>query len=573
MSARVRRLRARVFAPWGRLIAFVDPRWFYIGLALVLGAWVVASTVLDRSPRHEAASYDWMMRHRVRTPTPDPTIVLIDIDERSLAALAPDYGRWPWPRDVLATVLAELEAQGARAAVFDILVSDADVQHPVSDRAFADAVAASRIAYFPALRLDPANDAASKLTAKDLRGLVVPRPGATPTAADETRTFAVALPFFDSAMKSGRLGTHNVDPDPDSLVRRYRLFEDVGAWRVLSLPARLALDFGWTMPADAEKTLRFNAAPLAYRRVSFADLYADLLRRDRQRPRDEFKGAIVVIGATASNLFDLKGTPLSSLHPGVDLMATAIDDTKNDRFVDELSRGADLAIALALLVLMAWLAIRFSHEQLRAAFLVAPALLFAISWLTLNFVHTFVDLATPASVAFLYFTVVKAYSAQVRRRWNEGPPHVPMFERGVAQWTACVAARLTPEQRRPGFETRYLSLLRTTAPNVRLTWGLEAQGSWSVNAFADVLFATWVEAADDADALARDRDEAEALQAGFATLHRRGREVVTAYRERTIPAVVDGRPHTKRVDDTLRMDRLRALVGEAVRALERRGTS
>jgi hypothetical protein len=327
------------------------------------------------------------------------------------------------------------------------------------------------------------------------------------------------------------------------------------------------------MPSDAEKTLRFNVAPLAYRRVSFADLYVDLLRRERQRPRDEFKDAIVVIGATAPNLFDLKGTPLSSLHPGLDLIATAIDDTKNDRFVDELSRGADLAIALALLVLMAWLAIRFSHEQLRAAFVVAPALLFAISWLTLNFSHTFVDLATPASVAFLYFTVVKFYSAQVRRRWGEGPPHVPLFERGVAQWTACLAARLTSEQRRPGFETRYLSLLRTAAPHVRFTWGLDSHGGWSVNAFASVLFATWVEAEHDTDAVARARAEAEALRAGFATLHVRGRDVATAYLEDAIPAIVDNRTRTKRVDDALRMDRLRALIGQAVRALERRNSA
>lgn len=568
IAARRLSLLRRVARPWSRALAAIDPRHFYIGLAVVLGAYVVTSRFVDAQQRR-TASYDWMLTHRFRVQQPDPDIVLLDIDERSLAAMAGDYGQWPWPRDVLATMLTELEAQGARAVVFDILFSDPDRRNPVSERAFDDAIAKSRIAYFPVLRLSKNNDSSSSVHAGDLAGLVVRRDGAA-VAPGAGPTLAMSLPYFASAVAGGHLGTFNIDPDSDSVIRRYRLYEDLGAWRVLSLPARLALDFGWPMPDASEKSLRFNADVLAYRTVSFSDLFVDLLRRQRTRAGDEFRGKIVVIGATASGLFDLKGTPVSRIHPGMDLLATAIDDTKNDRFIDELGAPFDVAIALALLCLMTWLCIRYSHEQLRLAFVVAPGLLFGVSYLTLNLAKTFVDLSAPASIAFVYFSVVKLYSAQVRKRWSEGELFAPLLEPHVAHWVGCLAVSLHPTKRVAGFETSYLNRLRTVAPHVRITSGLDAQ-TWLGSAFSGVLVATWVEHADDEPALVRDRDEASALFDALLRLEPRRAKTPMVFREETIPAEaqrpVGGEPARTTTATPLvppRLDLLRALVARTV---------
>ncbi len=502
-----------------------------------------------------------MLAHRFRVPVPDPDIVLIDIDERSLAAMAADYGRWPWPRDTLATVLAGVEAEGAKVVVFDILFADADQQNPVSERAFEEAVAASRIAYFPVLRLSPGNDAASKVHASQLVGLVDRSRGGG--IAHDDPTLAVALPYFASVVAGGRLGTHNVDPDPDGLIRRYRLWEDVGGRRVLSLPARIALDAGWPMPTDATKTLRFNGRAMAYRSVAFSDVFLDFLRKDRTRPVNEFRGRIVVIGSTAAGLFDLKSTPISRIHPGMDLLATAIDDTRNARFIDELGTGADIAIALALLAAMTWLSIRYSHEQLRLAFVIAPGLLFGISYLSLNLSHVFVDLASPASIAFVYFSVVKLYSAQVRKRWSEGELFAPLFDPSAAHWVGCLASASGSGRRVSGFETRYLNLLRSAAPHVRLTSGLDAQTSLG-SAFAGVLVATWVERSGDAAAIERDRHEAHALLAGLRRLDAQNGKMPMRFLEETI--VADPSPVDTSSAPVVpsRLDRLRALVSRTV---------
>ena len=557
------------------MIATLDPRHVYIGLAIVLGAWVSITHVTGPwsgwRQRHESASYDWMLTHRFRVPKPDPDIVLLDIDERSLATMANEYGQWPWPRDVLATTMFELERQGARAIVFDILFSDPDRQNPVSEQAFEQAVARNGIAYFPVLRLPAANDAKSALHAGDLAGLVVPRPPSTTMPAPgHGPTLAMTLPYFDSVMRGRRLGTYNVDPDHDSLVRRYRLWEDIGDVRVLSLPARLAIDQGWTMPDRPQMPLRFNDAVMQYRTVPFSDLFIDLLKQRRTRPADEFRGKIVVIGASASGLFDRKATPVSPTHPGIDLLATAIDDTKNARFVDELGPAADVGISLALLCAMTWLCIRYSHEQLRLAFVIAPGLLFVVSYLTLNLSRVFVDLAQPASIAFVYFTLVKLYSAQVRQRWTEGELFAPLLEPAIDHWVACTAIALHPAKPIPGFETRYLNALRNVAPHVRITSGLDAQ-RWLGHAFSGVLVATWVEHADDGDAIARDRAEAASLASALCAMASTTSPVSMAIRETTIVADHASRDRDSPVPP--RLARLRALVSSTVLAMtEGRGT-
>ena len=59
----------------------------------------------------EGESYDLAINYRIKSPSPSNDIVILDIDERSLSLLSNDYGRWPWPREVHAEILASLESE------------------------------------------------------------------------------------------------------------------------------------------------------------------------------------------------------------------------------------------------------------------------------------------------------------------------------------------------------------------------------------------------------------------------------------------------------------------------------
>ena len=83
------------------------------------------------APSATSGSHDTVLRARWASPKPSPNIVIIDIDERSLAALANEHGRWPWPRAVLADGLDKITQAGVRAVLMNVMFSN-DVKHRLS---------------------------------------------------------------------------------------------------------------------------------------------------------------------------------------------------------------------------------------------------------------------------------------------------------------------------------------------------------------------------------------------------------------------------------------------------------
>ena len=383
----------------------------YFALALALsGLVVVDATVQPLMRGLEKQTNDLMMRSRLAAAGPDPDIVVIDIDEASLAAMAKEYGRWPWPRAVLAEMLEAIEAQQPRAVAFDILFSDEDVQNPSSDVLFDEAVGRSKRSYFSLLRLDSRADGKSRLRASMVPGALKSGEG------DADPAISMILPRFPAMITSARLGTTNADPDSDSVVRRYQAYEEAGAWRIASLPLKIIRDLGYAEPESREIVLNWRGRPFAYRFVSFADVHADLLRRDRKRPKDEFAGKIVLIGSTAPSLFDVKATPMAKVHPGVEILATAIDNMKHGDYYRPIGKWLSALVSVALIWGLA-LALRFSSHALNGgpALLAVQVLLLAIAYASINLSTHYIDFT--ASVAFgLLFFALANLRLQVRER-------------------------------------------------------------------------------------------------------------------------------------------------------------
>ena len=65
------------------------------------------------------AHLDWLIRQRAAEQTPDPRLLLIDIDDLSLQVLATEAGKWPWPRSLHAELLEYLLNQQPKVVAFD----------------------------------------------------------------------------------------------------------------------------------------------------------------------------------------------------------------------------------------------------------------------------------------------------------------------------------------------------------------------------------------------------------------------------------------------------------------------
>ncbi len=503
------------FAALSDFLAHYWKRSFYLYLAALFSVFAVLdSAVLHITSEMRTAAFDAMVRYRLFPPKPDPDIVIVDINEASLAALAKEYGRWPWPRQVLGEFVEQLEKQQPKAVVFDVLFSDADVFNPDSDAYFDAAIAQTNNTYFPMLRLDPSSDALSQIKAAQIPA-VMPMPDEEP---EPEATMGIILPHFQSVLDSGRVGTHNVVLDSDGVVRSYPVYIAGYGWKLPSLPARIGRDFGWDEPATERLLLNWRGKPFSYRYVSFADLYLDMGSKNKQCAQDEFKDKIVIIGSTAPNLFDLRATPMARMHPGVEVLATAIDNYKHGdslRFPE--GRIWYLLITLAIIWGTAW---AFYSEDGRRnidkLFGLSQIILIAFSFASINFSNVYINLAGPVMLGIAYFTLARLYATATGKALEQNMVRAASSRSGDLNATLLLISFDTKRNVVPQgmLENIRLGLKRigTTHKSVEVMSG-EQKGLWGL--FEKTIAISWVADAGDENAQQAIQRDVENVLAGL----------------------------------------------------------
>ena len=346
--------------------------------------------------RFESYLYDV----RVRWTMPrvqDRRIVIVDIDETSLTA----EGEWPWSREVFARLVDRLfDDYGVRAVGFDVFF--ADPQQPETlklieelgrgsppalaarleqlrprfetDRAFADALIARDTVLGYVFK--------QKLQAGDrpAKGLLPPaQPLAMPTGAKllQPAGYVANLPELQrNAAAGGFFDTSLVDED--GIVRRMPLLQYYGGriYESLGLAVtRLALK-------SPPLTLGVEPASGALQEIHFGDRTVPVDRAAAilvpfRGPAGSFpyvsatkvlhgtataatlKGAIVLVGASAPGLLDLRATPVEKEYIGVEAHANVVSGLLDGtiRYVPtsapRIEAGTLLLLALVTAVLLA----------------------------------------------------------------------------------------------------------------------------------------------------------------------------------------------------------------------------
>src|SRR3972149_2531162 len=207
--------------------------WFYVGLAVVVSAGAGFAIATGSAADRE--------------------IVIVDIDEPALAAMAPEFGRWPWPRNLMGELVEGIADQKPKAIVFDVMFSDPDVFNAAGDKYFRDAIARTPNTFFPMIRLNEENDRLSELKIKQLPGV-----SKLDSTAADSATLAAVLPFFYDVLTDHRLGTNNIYTDTDGMVRTYEVYADEYGWRVGSLPANVMAGLGGPPPGREDILLNWR---------------------------------------------------------------------------------------------------------------------------------------------------------------------------------------------------------------------------------------------------------------------------------------------------------------------------
>ena len=321
-----------------------------LALAGLLAACVLylAEPLMLQSLRNSL--FDQYQRWQPR-PAPAQSVVrVVDIDEASLARL----GQWPWPRDLLARLLEQLQQAGAAVVVFDVLFAEPDRSSPSSilDRADLPEEVAAALAKLPdhdqrfaeALARQPAVLGFAAIPTPS-RNTPLSRFGVqlrtdAKTAAFSTYTGAIsALPLLEKAAKGN--GAMTFRPDADGVVRRVPVMIRVGEHLLPSLTAEalrvyLGQDRYRVETAETGAVEQVAIGRLALPTNRRGELWLHY-RRDMSTQTlpawrvleggvtESLSGSIVLVGSSAQGLQDLRFGPLGAMLPGVQVHAQAIE--------------------------------------------------------------------------------------------------------------------------------------------------------------------------------------------------------------------------------------------------------
>ncbi len=378
-----------------------------IGFGVVLIVLLTALRASDPYPLRVAreTAFDFFQQMKPRAD-PGLPIRIIDIDEKSLASI----GQWPWSRNVMARLTQRLTELGAAAVSFDVLFAEPDRTSPSAialGNADYDAEFASALALGPTIVGLSENRSSPKLPLAPKAGFAIS--GANPQSNLPRLTgAAVPLPAFEAAASG--LGVVSLERGTGGgVVRRLPLLWSTGTQLFPALAVEtLRIGLGVTtlvVLGDTEGLgtvaglrigdLEVPTGPegdlwLYYRQLapSMTIPAADLLGDGYAKLAPQIAGHIVLIGASATGLNDVRIGALGQSVPGVSIHVQAIEQMLAGQFLLRAEWVGGLEI-----LLFAGLAL-----AIVVGILLSGPILGLVLWLT------FAALATGASwIAFANF--------------------------------------------------------------------------------------------------------------------------------------------------------------------------
>jgi len=289
-------------------------------------------------------------------------IVVVLIDEQSLASLNPILGRWPWPRWVWKNILDFMSQAEAKSVIFDVIF-------PEYDEALSDAgeigendynlvegtAMAGNVFHAAQIMIDQEDELNKTLLNNPMPEDFVKSfslQNADTSGFSQVPYNKFYLPFKELYEVSKGIGIVEFGPDKDNVYRRTRLFRHYQGnyFPVMSMavlidilePEKIIKKKGSISFDEIEIPLQEDGQYLInmYRKFNTPSISgvlssAQMLEQGETEglmiSPEEFKDKVVIIGASAVGVEDLKATAMGMRVPGVLLHASLISNVlKND---------------------------------------------------------------------------------------------------------------------------------------------------------------------------------------------------------------------------------------------------
>jgi adenylate cyclase len=409
------------------------------------------------------------LRFRSRGPLPTgPEVVLAVVDEKSLE----EQGKWVWPRSKFGQLIRLLSESGAKVIAFDVGFLEPDQNNTVqvidsfesvvnglgieddrlgaylkearhwadNDLILAEAIRESKakvvLGFFLQMNPEGLEGLDESAVEKQMDGAQNARykftrsPPNTSVEVEEVMLNEAFVPQSNIPIiaKSAKYsGYFNMLPDQDGSVRwvplvircRKRLLAPLSIQALSAYTRRsaapLVADYGVQgieigrlfAPTDEVGRLMVNyrGPGRTFPHISITDIL-----HNRVSP-DTFKDRIVLVGATAIGIYDMRVTPLSEIFPGIEIHANVIDNILRQDCLQrpEWARFFDLAAILSV-----GLSLGLLVPRLRALPGAAVTVAFLVSYIILCqylFSHrgAWLNMVYPAAVLMLTYVSLTVY--------------------------------------------------------------------------------------------------------------------------------------------------------------------
>ena len=436
-------------------------------LAGILG-YFIGFTFLDTI---ELKTMDMRFLARQRI-APGPEIVLAVIDEKSIAR----EGRWVWPRTKIVRLVEKLSDAGARVIAFDIGFLEPDDQRVIrvleqvestlsdlkpgderlkkrvealkyasdSDRQLAAAIRDSRsevvLGYF--FQMDP--EVLDHMTEEEIDRHQQNIQGSAYKTVRFASADAQRVPLIRAVAPQSNIrviseaadysGYFNMYPDPDGVVRwmpgvlrfneaYYAPLSLAATSAYLKAPLGLEVaEYGvdqitlgkLNIPTDefGRILINYRGEEKTFPHISITDILHDDIDADALADK------IVVVGATAVGIYDLRVTPFGTVFPGLEIHANIIDSILSQDFMYQPAWAAmfDVLVMMVSAAILGFLLARvgalsgaLAGGSLCVLYVLLCQFLFSYQGWVLNLVY-------PLTVILLIYASVTVYRYLVETR-------------------------------------------------------------------------------------------------------------------------------------------------------------
>lgn len=373
-------------------------KWIQISLGFLIVIVIIASVLYAvplLSPVMkglDSTLYDNMLRLHLYKHTDQARVVIIDIDDESVAK----QGRWPWPRDKFAKLLKKVQEAGAVVVTLDIVMSEAEVNYATGLKQKLMAINPKILADNPSLpqTLDAIapqvdNDQAMMNAMKsqdvvmgflfhdlaDVQKGSLPKPlvddKGQPLDASQYAVydFKGYNGVYDPFLKVANGGFVSSFPDQDGTVRRALLVGSYQGKIYPSLAMRTAMRYLLaqkielvTTPGEGKRKLQgikldntfiptdskgqmlipYWGGPLTLPFYSAVDVMQGKVGAK------ELNGAIAIIGSSMILLADLHEAPVATIFPGVEMVGNLVSGIVGQEVISEFAWYSKFGIILLL---------------------------------------------------------------------------------------------------------------------------------------------------------------------------------------------------------------------------------